>query len=970
MATTGTIDTAAMDRAARRLQAWAGPRPEAALLARYAALAVRVDAPLLRRLRLQLLPRAEPGIEADVWFSGLHESQGRNGFVFDARVQQLLRGQLAAAVPAGQRWPLQQAWDITAGLHADWPQALRTEEALTFQALRGTPDSAAQIEALLAPALKAMAGGGEARALEVARWAQRAVPRLPDAARQHPAALALWLGALLRLGLPADQLPDTGAAGLPAQLRWLLPAAQLSARQGVALTPFDDALQLEPLADAAPAAAQQIQLPRTSPLLLALNVLGAAGKLLQQRTLALDASAAQTRLPLPPDWQTLELHSLSGERWRLQRQAGSTPVDTDPLPWQRMRVQVLGESGPSGLGCFVSSTEVVTVVDVLPQALVQALRAADGAGRQQQSAGFDEALLGPSGDPLTVRLHAWEADGDRQELQARLVALDLRSSLALLALQRPFAGALVAHRALVAPAVDTPAWLGAGLHAETGRWAGKVRWAGNVTWELGLPTGRAAPDSIARHFGLQLPQTLQDLAGIAGAPVFADRLLVGMADLAAVGESSDAGSTVWAVPAPAIDRFLAWARRPQREAPQLLLHHAADDPDGKGAELVEPAVQRIAHAAWRAHLRLVQAPGGSVSLSSEDATGSASFSPGLAAAVRLVTPVSRENSTPAARMQLQALAARRWAQPEFGVLHLAFQRLDDKERLPAPLAGAPLQVLMRTEPEALARQLLDLAEPAAGLALANGHLAQASQQQLEAQLATLARPFQPSPEALQRVLDAARARDLRAVADQVMPRWKRSSRLDAVPLVELLAQLALPVQDDGLLDRLRAVPRGALALNAMPLALARLLIARANAGRAPPPCLVVRDQAWEGTRSVVRIENQLAASLSDALGCSTNDGRVLLRRLDLAPWVLVTTRPLPDKPTLDALASRLPSARFLFLAGQQPGLPAAAAAVGMEVLPALPAGADMHWLTGYKRLMDWAKPRKRPARPAAAARGK
>ena len=114
----------AADRAAERLDAWARQHPQAAALARLASLAVRVDASLLRRLRLQLLPRAEPGIEADLWFAGLHAAQGGGSLVFDPAVQQLLRTQLCQASAApGQPRPLQAAWDITRGLHAAWPLA-------------------------------------------------------------------------------------------------------------------------------------------------------------------------------------------------------------------------------------------------------------------------------------------------------------------------------------------------------------------------------------------------------------------------------------------------------------------------------------------------------------------------------------------------------------------------------------------------------------------------------------------------------------------------------------------------------------------------------------------------------------------------------------------------------------------------------------------------------------------------------
>lgn len=958
--TAASVDANAHDRAARRLQAWASRHPDAAALAALASLAVRIDSTLLRRLRLQLLPRAEPGTEADVWFSGLHESRGRDGVVLDAGVQRLLRARLARQ-PAGDGGvrPLDAAWRITAALHADAPEAIRTEEALTWEALRGRDDLPERIDTLLAPALAAMAGGGEARALEVARWAQRAVPRLPDAARQHPSALALWLAALMRLGLPASRLPDTGEAGLPPALQWLLPKGQTEVSQRVAVTPFDDALVLRSLADDAPPAANEISLPRTRPLLLAVRVDGGdpAGLPLLQRTVALEATASETRLPLPDGWRALELHSLSGERWLLQRQAGEVPTDDAPLPWQRMRALVLGGNGEAvGMAVFVSQTELVTVVDTVPPALLKALR--------------ERGEWSP--DAPTVGLHAWDAAGQRQTVQAQAAALDPRSSLVVLVLQRPFIDAMAVDLSPM-PMVGPEGWLWTvpGLHATQGHLVAPVvpPDAEGPPGPARLPEGRLLPRH--RHFGLRPPMPPSDVAGMAGAPVFAEHRLAGIADLPTVDSSGETGSILWAVPAVALVELLAWVRQPRSEAPRVLLHHAVDDPHGKGAEIDERAVQRIEHAALRARLQLVRGDAGAGARAVIDDPQAASFAPDLAAAVRLVTPVTREDSSPAARLRLLALAARRWANPAFGLVQFRFRQTGERQRLPPPLAGPPLLDIETFDDDTLVRVLLDVADPTPPLPT-NWPLADSSRSFLRHSLDELARPFARSDRDLDSLvalvdrLSPAHDVSLADMADLIVPRWTRSSRLDGVPLVETLAQLALPVPDEGLLEALRDAERGALVLNAMPVQFGRLLLSRAHADWLPPS-IVVRNQTWEGAASVDAIEAQVIRTVATALDCAPDDVRTLLKRLDLPLWILVATRPLPDKQLLLQLELRLPSARWLFLAGPEPDLAKTASAIGAQLLPLLPERADMVWLQGYKQLMQWARPRRKTIRASFTA---
>jgi hypothetical protein len=148
-------------------------------------------------------------------------------------------------------------------------------------------------------------------------------------------------------------------------------------------------------------------------------------------------------------------------------------------------------------------------------------------------------------------------------------------------------------------------------------------------------------------------------------------------------------------------------------------------------------------------------------------------------------------------------------------------------------------------------------------------------------------------------------------------------------------------------------------LNAMPAQFGRLLIARAHGGDRAPPCIVVRDQAWDGATSIVAVETGVVATIAAALHCTVDEARAVMQRVELPLWVLVTTRPLPDRKTLLDLELRLPAVRWLFLAGDQPDLAEAARTIGAALLPPIEPGADLRWLQGYKRLMEWARPRKR-----------
>ena len=137
----------ALERAAQRIAQLHKRRPDAVALATLASLAVRVEPQLLRRLRVTLLPDADVGTEADLWFSALVESRGARAIVLHAPVAELLRAKLAEDPDR-----LRRAIELTAQAHATAPATLRLEERLTALVLLGTPNLAQAVDEALQPA--------------------------------------------------------------------------------------------------------------------------------------------------------------------------------------------------------------------------------------------------------------------------------------------------------------------------------------------------------------------------------------------------------------------------------------------------------------------------------------------------------------------------------------------------------------------------------------------------------------------------------------------------------------------------------------------------------------------------------------------------------------------------------------------------------------------------------------------------
>ena len=183
-----------IDRSLRRLNALSEESPLAGELARLASLAVRVDPGLLRALRLQFLRASDPGIESDLWFSGIVESRGPTGFQIAPEVLAVLRESLAkdsATLRAVRR--------LTRAVHARVSPAILLEEEVNGLALEKGDDAGPDIDRAVRPVLRTLAAGGDT-ALDIARWALRAGARLHWRVRQNATVQTLVQIASLKVG--------------------------------------------------------------------------------------------------------------------------------------------------------------------------------------------------------------------------------------------------------------------------------------------------------------------------------------------------------------------------------------------------------------------------------------------------------------------------------------------------------------------------------------------------------------------------------------------------------------------------------------------------------------------------------------------------------------------------------------------------------------------------------------------------
>jgi type VI secretion system protein ImpC len=222
-------------------------------LAEAVSLAVRVEPELLRKMRLELFPATNAGIEADLWFSPLIESRAQSGIVFQKALAQLLRQRLAERIER-----LEAAWRVTESVHRYVSPAILAEEKLAYLALAGKNE---EMRELLRSVVATLVSP---RGRRLAGWAARAIGRLPEEAKYSEEAQMLAFGTSLRLGdgglrnVSAGQSAEWGA--------WLSPGDLETVAVGVTL--LEEAVEFGPVGRTL---SHRLELPKTSPVTLELG---------------------------------------------------------------------------------------------------------------------------------------------------------------------------------------------------------------------------------------------------------------------------------------------------------------------------------------------------------------------------------------------------------------------------------------------------------------------------------------------------------------------------------------------------------------------------------------------------------------------------------------------------------------------------------------------------------------------------
>ena len=261
--------------------------PDAVQLAVMVSLASRIEPELLRSARLEMLSSADASAEADLWLSSLISSRSTLFAVMRPTVADTLREQLCAEP---QR--LAAAWRVLTRIHEHAPPALRTEEEITWRVLANPEDP--EIGRLFESVLVAMEDGR----VGLAKWAARALPRMPAQARQSGGAWRVAqkatevLGGQPILGAELTRAPILDVSS-PFSIE-NLPMVTVGLRL------FEDALRIsEPPEDHA----ERIEIPRTTPLLF--EVEWQQNEKTERRTVSFGPGS--TQLVRPIDSATLRI---------------------------------------------------------------------------------------------------------------------------------------------------------------------------------------------------------------------------------------------------------------------------------------------------------------------------------------------------------------------------------------------------------------------------------------------------------------------------------------------------------------------------------------------------------------------------------------------------------------------------------------------------------------------------------------
>ncbi len=380
--------------AAERLAAAEASVPGALELAALLPQAARIERRLLRALRVEVMKHLRASDEAELWTSDLVEMRAIDGLVLRADVQALLRQRGRAALQrrpqrgavAEQARRLREANALMVAHHANAPPLVQLEEEIAWLAMEmAEPEGTIQdrLEVVLAALVRDGRTG-------VARWAARALPRLPEAARGTKAAWQLSVAS-------ADRMPAARSAMLP-------PPAGLRVVDLKALAPhlgqvplgvrrIGDVLELGAVGPGGFA----LMVPASEPRFVSLRASGLEGD--SDR-----AVPTGTLQRVSVGWSSLAIEAADGRQWSL-------PVLSDEERQNLEALTLIPDPAIAGraLGTFVSSRRAVLVMPPPGPSARAALRFVDATAPYPYADSFVSDL------PQGARVVSWaiDAKGDR-----------------------------------------------------------------------------------------------------------------------------------------------------------------------------------------------------------------------------------------------------------------------------------------------------------------------------------------------------------------------------------------------------------------------------------------------------------------------------------------------------------------------------------------------------------------------------
>lgn len=337
------FDDAPPPSAAERVAAAGRDTPGALALAALVPQAARIERRLLRALRLEVLPHWRAADEAELWASDLVELRALDGLVLRADVQELLRERARDDLQHRPRSRaaarLKQANELLKLHHANLPPLVQLEEEIGWLAMKEAVPSEA-VQNPLNVALAALVRDGR---VGVARWAARALPRLPGVAQRTRSA---WqLGVASSNLLPAGQrigLPTPAGVGI-VDLRALAPRL---GKVALGLRRIGDRLELGAVGPGGVA----LMVPASEPRFVTVHGAELDGPL----EIAVPSGE---RVEFGVGWGAVELQAADGQRW-------SSPVVGDD-EWRVVRgvsqVPERGESPDTLIRTIVGEHQAVTV---------------------------------------------------------------------------------------------------------------------------------------------------------------------------------------------------------------------------------------------------------------------------------------------------------------------------------------------------------------------------------------------------------------------------------------------------------------------------------------------------------------------------------------------------------------------------------------------------------------------------------